>query len=122
MPVSALPFNAVSSVNVSHSTITQYNRIYLILPVYRKREAKWHYKVLLGEVKRNMSLSRGLQIVNIIQKRPLLFNSLVYGVFYTGAEFIRQSFDKTPKVILPSRSFRIIIMYLYAIFYHNVYA
>ncbi|KYN27261.1 PREDICTED: N-acetyltransferase 9-like protein [Trachymyrmex cornetzi] len=33
------------------------------------------------------------------EKRPLLFNSMVYGFFYTSAEFIRQSFTKMSKPI-----------------------
>lgn len=46
-----------------------------------------------------MSLTKTLRIVNgIMQKRPLLFNSMVYGFFYTSAEFIRQSFSKMSKV------------------------
>ncbi|XP_032667867.1 PXMP2/4 family protein 4 [Odontomachus brunneus] len=44
-----------------------------------------------------MLLTRGFKVVNAMRKRPLLFNSMVYGFFYTSAEFIRQSFSKTSK-------------------------
>ncbi|EGI59112.1 hypothetical protein G5I_12825 [Acromyrmex echinatior] len=45
-----------------------------------------------------MSLTKALRVVSsIMQKRPLLFNSMVYGFFYTSAEFIQQSFTKMSK-------------------------
>ncbi|XP_015585034.1 PXMP2/4 family protein 4 [Cephus cinctus] len=31
---------------------------------------------------------------NLISKRPLLGNSVIYGIFYTGAEFVQQSYNK----------------------------
>ncbi|XP_067205840.1 PXMP2/4 family protein 4 [Linepithema humile] len=47
-----------------------------------------------------MSSMKVLRIIkDIMQKRPLLFNSVVYGSFYTSAEFIRQSFSKMSKPI-----------------------
>lgn len=34
------------------------------------------------------------------QKRPLLFNSMIYGSFYIGAEFAQQTYSKIFKVII----------------------
>ncbi|KAG5321071.1 M17L2 protein, partial [Pseudoatta argentina] len=49
-----------------------------------------------------MSVTKALRVVSsIMQKRPLLFNSMVYGFFYTSAEFIQQSFTKMSKPIQP---------------------
>ncbi|KAL6256317.1 hypothetical protein P5V15_012434 [Pogonomyrmex californicus] len=49
-----------------------------------------------------MSLRKAFRVVSsIMQKRPLLFNSMVYGSFYTSAEFIRQSFSKMSKPVQP---------------------
>ncbi|KZC04721.1 PREDICTED: mpv17-like protein [Dufourea novaeangliae] len=36
------------------------------------------------------------------QKRPLLFNSIIYGSFYTGAEFAQQTYNRAVKSSLPS--------------------
>lgn len=47
-------------------------------------------------------LTKTLRVVNgVMQRRPLLFNSMVYGFFYTSAEFIRQSSSKMSKPIQP---------------------
>lgn len=47
-----------------------------------------------------MSLSKILQkLKNSMQKRPLLFNSIMYGFFYTGAEFTQQTYNRMFKVI-----------------------
>lgn len=47
-----------------------------------------------------MSLSKILQkLKNSIQKRPLFFNSVMYGSFYTGAEFAQQTYNRMFKVI-----------------------
>ncbi|XP_077278914.1 mpv17-like protein [Temnothorax americanus] len=47
-----------------------------------------------------MSLTKAFRIVSsVMQRRPLLFNSMVYGFFYTSAEFIRQSFSKMSEPI-----------------------
>lgn len=46
-----------------------------------------------------MSVSRILPKLKIYaQKRPLLFNSVIYGSFYTGAEFAQQTYNKVFKV------------------------
>ncbi|XP_043271255.1 mpv17-like protein isoform X2 [Venturia canescens] len=34
-----------------------------------------------------------VSLTKMIRRRPLLFNSLVYGSFYTGAEFAQQSYN-----------------------------
>ncbi|XP_053995129.1 PXMP2/4 family protein 4-like isoform X1 [Hylaeus volcanicus] len=39
-----------------------------------------------------------------MQKRPLLFNSIIYGSFYTGAEFAQQTYNRVFKLPLPSLS------------------
>ncbi|XP_014477677.1 PREDICTED: PXMP2/4 family protein 4-like isoform X1 [Dinoponera quadriceps] len=44
-----------------------------------------------------MLSTRAFKIANAMRKRPLLFNSMVYGFFYTSAEFIRQNFSKMSK-------------------------
>ncbi|XP_076302294.1 PXMP2/4 family protein 4-like [Lasioglossum baleicum] len=42
-----------------------------------------------------MSLSRVLQkLRSSVQKRPLFFSSVVYGSFYTGAEFTQQTYNR----------------------------
>ncbi|EFN75766.1 Uncharacterized protein FKSG24-like protein [Harpegnathos saltator] len=41
-----------------------------------------------------MLSTKSFKVVDAMRKRPLLFNSMVYGFFYTSAEFIRQSFTK----------------------------
>lgn len=47
-----------------------------------------------------MSLSKILQkLKNSMQKRPLFFNSIMYGSFYTGAEFTQQTYNRMFKVI-----------------------
>ncbi|XP_020288002.1 mpv17-like protein isoform X2 [Pseudomyrmex gracilis] len=47
-----------------------------------------------------MSLTKLLPLVGkIMQRRPLLFNSVVYGFFCTSAEFIRQNYNRKPVVI-----------------------
>ncbi|KAL0131765.1 hypothetical protein PUN28_002958 [Cardiocondyla obscurior] len=49
-----------------------------------------------------MSSTKVLRVASsIMQKRPLLFNSMVYSFFYTSAEFIRQSFSKMSKPVQP---------------------
>ncbi|XP_012140194.1 mpv17-like protein isoform X1 [Megachile rotundata] len=49
-----------------------------------------------------MSVLRILQkLKNSAQKRPLLFNSMIYGSFYTGAEFTRQTYSRIFKFPLP---------------------
>ena len=49
-----------------------------------------------------MFLSRVVQkLKSFAQKRPLLFNSVIYGSFYTGAEFAQQTYSKIFKVIIP---------------------
>ena len=49
-----------------------------------------------------MFLSKVVQkLKSSAQKRPLLFNSLIYGSFYTGAEFAQQTYSKIFKVIIP---------------------
>ncbi|PBC26219.1 N-acetyltransferase 9 protein [Apis cerana cerana] len=46
-----------------------------------------------------MSLSKILQkLKNSMQKRPLFFNSIMYGSFYTGAEFTQQTYNRMFKV------------------------
>lgn len=50
-----------------------------------------------------MSVSRILPKLKIYaQKRPLLFNSVIYGSFYTGAEFAQQTYNKVFKLSIPS--------------------
>ncbi|KAL6444015.1 hypothetical protein ACFW04_001754 [Cataglyphis niger] len=52
-----------------------------------------------------MSVTKILRMVNsIIQKRPLLYNSVVYGSFFTSAEFIRQSFSNASKPLIVEES------------------
>ncbi|XP_076169866.1 PXMP2/4 family protein 4-like [Ptiloglossa arizonensis] len=52
-----------------------------------------------------MSVPRVLQkLKTSMQKRPLLFNSIIYGSFYTGAEFAQQTYNKVFKFSLPSPS------------------
>ncbi|CAK9802501.1 N-acetyltransferase 9-like protein [Anthophora plagiata] len=47
------------------------------------------------KLQRIMSVSRILQkLKRSTQKRPLLFNSVIYGSFYTGAEFAQQTYAK----------------------------
>ncbi|KOC61474.1 Mpv17-like protein [Habropoda laboriosa] len=48
-----------------------------------------------------MSVSRILQkLRSSAQKRPLLFNSVIYGTFYTGAEFAQQTYSRLFKFSL----------------------
>lgn len=55
-----------------------------------------------------MSLSKILQkLKNSMQKRPLLFNSIMYGSFYTGAEFTQQTYNRMFKFSLSSTSINI---------------
>lgn len=50
-----------------------------------------------------MSVPRVLQkLKTSMQKRPLLFNSIIYGSFYTGAEFAQQTYNKVFKVVFVS--------------------
>lgn len=51
-----------------------------------------------------MSVTKVLRMINIMQKRPLLYNSIVYGSFFTGAEFIRQSFSNASKLPIAEKS------------------
>lgn len=47
-----------------------------------------------------MSLTKILRMTNsIMQKRPLLCNSVIYGSFFTSAELIRQNFSNISKPI-----------------------
>ncbi|RLU19799.1 hypothetical protein DMN91_008358 [Ooceraea biroi] len=49
-----------------------------------------------------MSLTNVLRVINGMRsRRPLLYNSMVYGFFCTSAEFIRQSYSKMSKPIQP---------------------
>ncbi|XP_076623484.1 PXMP2/4 family protein 4-like [Colletes latitarsis] len=41
------------------------------------------------------------KLKNSMQKRPLLFNSIIYGIFYTGAEFAQQTYSRVFKLSLP---------------------
>ncbi|CAL7933618.1 unnamed protein product [Xylocopa violacea] len=48
-----------------------------------------------------MFLSRLLETLkNSARNRPLLFNSVIYGSFYTGAEFTRQTYSRIYKLSL----------------------
>ncbi|XP_076764619.1 mpv17-like protein [Xylocopa sonorina] len=48
-----------------------------------------------------MFLSRLLEkLKNSARKRPLLFNSVIYGSFYTGAEFTQQTYSRLSKLPL----------------------
>ncbi|XP_046141764.1 mpv17-like protein isoform X1 [Osmia bicornis bicornis] len=52
-----------------------------------------------------MSVLRILQkLKHSAQKRPLLFNSVIYGSFYTGAEFTRQTYSRIFKFPLSTMS------------------
>ncbi|XP_076683838.1 mpv17-like protein [Andrena cerasifolii] len=52
-----------------------------------------------------MSTSRILSnLKTYAQKRPLLFNSMIYGSFYTGAEFAQQTYSRVFKLSVPSPS------------------
>lgn len=47
-----------------------------------------------------MSVTKVLRMMNnIMQKRPLMYNSVIYGSFFTSAELIRQSFTNVSKPI-----------------------
>lgn len=53
-----------------------------------------------GKLLTIMSLLKVFQkLKSSAQKRPLLFNSMIYGSFYTGAEFAQQTYNKIFKVI-----------------------
>ncbi|XP_011264577.1 mpv17-like protein [Camponotus floridanus] len=47
-----------------------------------------------------MSVTKVLRMMNnIMQKRPLLYNSVIYGSFFTSAELIRQNFTNVSKPV-----------------------
>lgn len=99
MPVSASlskwhrPFKRVSYGNSSIYHI-------FILPDNASVEkVKQTIRLVISKVKGDMSLTKVLRMTNsIMQKRPLLYNSVIYGSFFTSAELIRQSFSNVSKV------------------------
>ncbi|KAK2589182.1 hypothetical protein KPH14_001998 [Odynerus spinipes] len=47
-----------------------------------------------------------LKLSNFTQRRPLLFNTVTYGFFYTCAEFIQQNYNKNSKALQPVSTFQ----------------
>ncbi|XP_012244335.1 PXMP2/4 family protein 4 isoform X1 [Bombus impatiens] len=68
--------------------------------IYNKAEVKLKLETR-GKLLTIMSLLKVFQkLKSSAQKRPLLFNSMIYGSFYTGAEFAQQTYNKIFKFSL----------------------
>ena len=78
-----------------------FNSIFdVIQNIHNKAEDKLKLETR-GKLFTIMSLFKVFQkLKSSAQKRPLLFNSMIYGSFYTGAEFAQQTYNKIFKFSL----------------------
>ena len=80
-----------------------------------------YLRLCRNPLKKHSTMSRTLLGVSALMKRrPLIFNSIVYGSFYTGAEFAQQSYNRRYQVSSATSTLKLLISYSsYVHFFHN---